>query len=161
MRTLHLAGGVHFLDELAEFFGLSIGGGDHGLGLAVGFVVAKASLGSSLFARLPALLNFANFLAKFVGALAPPISDPRLDRLTDRHALRNREIFAHFVLGKLAADDLVHTDDADRNLCPAEQLGGLNTTLASDQHLVNGDHDAIGVGSLMKAGPPMINRRLS
>src|SRR6476646_10275890 len=135
MRTLHLAGGVHFLDELAEFFGLSIGGGDHGLGLAVGFVVAKASLGSSLFARLPALLNFANFLAKFVGALAPPI--------TDRHALRNREIFAHFVLGKLADDDLVYTDDADRNLCPAEQLGGLNTTLASDQHLVNGDHDGM------------------
>jgi hypothetical protein len=50
---------------------------------------------------------------------------------------------AHGVLGKLAAHDGVKVDDGDRNVGPAELLGGPQSALAGDQRAVWADDDGV------------------
>jgi hypothetical protein len=59
-----------------------------------------------------------------------------LERALDGDGLRQREIFAEGVLGVLAAHDRVEIHDGNRDLGPAEQLGGAQPELAGDKRAV-------------------------
>ena len=68
-----------------------------GLGLAVGLVIAKTGSLSGESPSFRACVKLCRILHIF-GRPAPPLAQPFLDRLANRHPLANRERLGRFVL---------------------------------------------------------------